>query len=290
MPIRALAAGGLIIGMLSCLPGEPATSGFYTALDDIPAAPAAIAPVSSFTQDCGRNEEGHRNTDNVITSPGTAGGAHHVHDYVGNLSTNAFSTNESLAAAATTCVTGDQSTYYWPVLRVHHSILPPIAVRISFHGNPFTEVVAVPRFLRVMTGDAKAATNGGRFERARWSCSGAPDRVTTRYPLCPHGQLVVRTLEFPSCWDGLRLDSPDHRDHVRFPAADGACPAKTFPIPRLEVKVSYAVAHGERYRLDSFPEQGGNPRTDHGDFIAVLPGQLQEKILAALGNRTDSPT
>jgi hypothetical protein len=212
-----------------------------------------------------------------------AGAAHHVHEYVGNLATDAFATEESLLAGGSTCASGDLSTYYWPVLRISHRIIEPAQVRIAFHGNELTDVVAMPRFLRISTGDARAMTSGGRHARARWSCSGAPERVTTRYPLCPEGQLVMRKFTFPNCWDGLRTDSPNHRDHVVFPAASGACPPKTFPIPRLEITVSYRLPHGARYRIDGFPEQRGSPATDHSDFIAIIPEPLMREILRTVG-------
>jgi hypothetical protein len=280
MPLRLAA---LIIGaVVICLPGEPQVTGFYVDLDRIPAVPQRPSTVA-FSQECGRNENGHRNSDNLVTSPGVAGAAHHVHEYVGNLATDAFSTEQSLQSAGTTCATGDLSTYYWPVLRVSHRIVEPSQVHISFHGNGLTEVVAMPRFLRMSTGNARAVTSHGQHARARWSCSGAPDRVTTRYPLCPEGQLVMRTFTFPSCWDGLRTDSPNHRDHVVFPAPSGACPPKTFPIPRLQVTVSYRLPHGALYRVDGFPEQGGSPATDHSDFIAIIPDPLMREILRTVG-------
>jgi hypothetical protein len=71
----------------------------------------------SFTTECGKNDEEHFNADNVIAAPGVKAGAHHVHDYVGNLDTSFQSSDESLAAADTTCAKGDQSTHYWPVIR-----------------------------------------------------------------------------------------------------------------------------------------------------------------------------
>ena len=80
-------------------------------------APGPGASTGTVTESCGRDEEGHRNSDNLVVCPGLAHGAHHTHDYVGNLSTTAFSTDASLAAARTTCTNGDRSTYYWPVLR-----------------------------------------------------------------------------------------------------------------------------------------------------------------------------
>jgi Domain of unknown function (DUF1996) len=262
--------------------GEPQATGFYVDPERLPLVHQP-PPAAAFSQDCGRNENQHRNRDNIVSSPGVAGAALHVHDYVGNLTTDALSTNESLLASGTTCLSGDLSTYYWPVLRVSHRIVAPANVRISFYGNELTDVVAIPRFLRLSTGDSRAATNGGRNARARWSCSGSPGQVTTLYPLCPDGQLVIRTFTFPSCWDGLRLDSPNHRDHVVFPAASGACPAKTFPIPRLEMTVSYRLPQGARYRIDGFPEQGGSPATDHSDVITIIPEPLMREILRAVG-------
>ncbi len=280
MPLRVAVL--IVCAVFLCFAVEPQATGFYVDLQRIPEAPQR-PPLAVFTQDCGRNEIGHRNSDNIVTSPGVPGAAHHVHEYVGNLTTQAFSTETSLQAGGTTCASGDLSTYYWPALRVSHRIVEPSQVRIAYQGNEFTEVVAMPRFLRISTGDARAVTNGGKNARARWSCSGAPQKVTTRYPLCPQGQLVVRTFTFPSCWDGLRTDSPGHRSHVVFPAASGACPPKTFPIPRLEVTVSYRVPHGARYRVDGFPEQGGSPVTDHSDFIAIIPEPLMREILRAVG-------
>src|SRR5512142_1093460 len=89
-------------------PGED-----YVAIQDVPVAPhppAATGPggsAGSFTSVCGRNEHGHRNADNLVVAPGLPGAAQHAHDYVGNVSTTASSTDQSLAAAGTTCSNGD---------------------------------------------------------------------------------------------------------------------------------------------------------------------------------------
>ncbi|MER5176961.1 DUF1996 domain-containing protein [Streptomyces sp. NPDC002896] len=246
------------------------------------------ASTGTFTEDCGRNENGHLNADNVVVSPGVTGGAHHTHDYVGNLSTNALSSNESLAAAGTTCVGGDRSTYYWPVVRrldrtgtdAHAvgggmdgnsgEILTPSSVRIEFRGNPVSKVVAMPRFLKLVTGDPVAVVTGDARVRAQWGCSGHAGRFTTKYTLCPEGSGPTRTLDFPSCWDGLSTDSADHRTHVVFPAANGVCPRATFPVPQLRITIAYDLPHGTRYAVDSFPEQHRDPKTDHAMFIDVM--------------------
>jgi hypothetical protein len=263
--------------------------------------PAAAALAGTFTSRCGRNLEGHRNSDNFITAPGRANGAHHVHDYVGNTSADGTSTDSSLAAAATTCARGDKSVYFWPVLRdIRHAgadadqpgggqdgnlgqILTPATVTLDFLGNPHAPVRPMPRFLRIVTGDAKAVTKGPGAARAWWTCSGTPGRASaTQYPLCPAGQLVQRTGEFPSCWNGTDLDSETHRTHVLFPEPTGACPAGTVPIPRLRITLSYLVPAGRSYAIDTFPDQGRKAVTDHFDFANLMPESLMRQAVACI--------
>jgi hypothetical protein len=262
--------------------------------------PGRDASTGTFVSRCGTNQNDHNNTDNYIVAPGVTNGAHHLHDYVGNLSTNAFSTDESLAAAGTTCRLGDKSTYYWPVLRVPGNaaddatqegnvgqILRPSSVTLQFRGNARGPVVSMPRFLRVITGNAKAATQEGANAKAAWSCTGFAGRVTLKYPLCPRGSQVVRTLDFPSCWDGENTDSANHRDHVVFPGAAGACPPGTRAVPQLRMRLTYSVPPGPVYAIDTFPEQLHNPITDHGDFENLMPARLMARAVDCINRDRD---
>jgi hypothetical protein len=274
----------------------------YVAIEEVPrerSVPRLVGPdasTGSFRSECGR--DGHRNHDNLVTSPGERGGAHHLHEYVGNKSTDAYSTSSSLAAAGTTCSNGDTSTYYWPVLRAGSSdhgshgshgggVLDPSSIQVRFEGNATSPVVAMPRFLRVLAGDAEAATSDDPVAIARWGCTGSPGRYTFLYPRCPSGQRVMRSFEFPSCWDGRRIDSPDHRAHVAFPSSDGSCPRNTFAIPRLRLRVTYAVPPGQEYSVDTLPAQNGSPLTDHADFINVMPPPLMSRAVACINTGRD---
>jgi hypothetical protein len=226
----------------------------------------------------------------------------HEHDYVGNVSTNAFSTNRSLSSAATTCDAGDRSTYVWPVLRVigRHSgapsppvagntgrILIPDSVLVEFRGNATTNVVAMPRFLHAVTGNATAHSQQGRnAAHVQWGCSAVPGKSTARYPLCPAGQQVTRTFDFPDCWDGLRTDSPNHRAHLVFTLDNGACPPQTFPVPRLHIVLSYTVPAGASFAIDTMPDQDRAPITDHSDFIEVMPEPLMAHAVTCINSGT----
>lgn len=257
----------------------------------------------SFTSRCGVSD--HNNPANFIVAPGVANGAHHVHDYVGNKTSDGFSTDDSLAAGGTSCANqGDKSAYYWPVLRITQAgdqgdanelggqaddnigtRIKASSVRLEFRGNPRSRVTAMPQFLRIITGDAKAAVvNGPANARAQWTCSNAPNRrLTDKYPLCGNAR-TVRILDFPSCWDGRNTDSANHRTHVVFPAADGSCPSGFKAIPQLRMTLSYAIPNGAKFALDSFPEELHKAITDHGDFVNVMSPTLMNQVVRCINS------
>ncbi|MFI7019383.1 DUF1996 domain-containing protein [Streptomyces sp. NPDC050164] len=270
----------------------------------------------SFTTNCGTNENENRNSDNVIVAPGVSNGAQHAHDYVGNQDNDAFTSDEQFLQADTSCQNqGDKSTYYWPVLRIQDgqnevdanapgggqdgnvgTIQQVAEAELKFVGNKKSDVVAMPTALRIITGDAKAFTNGLKNANTSWSCTGFEDRqVTDKYPICPEGSSVVRTSNFQSCWDGQNIDSANHRDHVAFVQADGSCPQGFQAIPQLQAKLVYDVPapqieNGQvqnAYALDGFPEQLHKPITDHNDFINFFDENVMNQMVQCINNGED---
>jgi hypothetical protein len=263
------------------------------------------ASTGTFVSDCGNNEELHQNTDNIVIAPGTPNGAEHLHDYVGNLDTTFASTEESLAAAETTCDNGDLSTYFWPILRnrspddgfdrasvkdennIGEPVLPA-DVLVEWRGNPTSEVVAAPRFLRLFSGDAKTITNGLGNARPTYTCTGFEDRIIDKYPLCPDGSNVVSIHDYPGCWDGENVDSENHRDHLAFADEEtGACPEGTVAIPQLRVTLTYGddlnnVAQG--FAVDGFSTEEHDPASDHAGAINVMPEDLMEEAVDAIND------
>ncbi|MFE1289881.1 DUF1996 domain-containing protein [Streptomyces sp. NPDC058751] len=271
--------------------------------------PQADASRGEFASSCGVNANGLFNSDNVIVAPGVTNGAHHFHDYVGNQSNSAFATDEDLSKADTSCQDkGDKSSYFWPVVRLQDGtqerdagapgggtegnsgkIVTPKQVTLNFVGNPRSKVTAMPRLLRIITGDAKAFVNGPANANASWSCTGFEDRqLKDKYPLCPQGSDVVRTFKFQSCWDGANIDSANHRTHVAFADAQGNCPGNFKAIPQLVQRIVYdidapSLQDGGRtsplFAVDSFPENLHKPITDHGDFINVFDDGLMKDVV-----------
>ncbi len=261
----------------------------------------------TFVTDCGTNAgQKHSNSDNFIVAPKTKNGAHHIHDYVGNTTTNGFSNDKSLDKGGTSCQNAaDKSAYFWVVIRDttkngvdankdgggkddnFGKVLTPTDAKIEFRGNPNSKVVAMPNHLRIITGDAKAVTNGPKNANAKWTCTGLENRTTTKYPLCPGGSQVERIIDFPGCWDGQNTDSADHRSHVAFANANGKCPNGFKAIPQLRYTLTYDVPQGENFALDTFPTENHNPLTDHGDFEAVMSKQLFSDIANCINSGED---
>ncbi|MFF0032253.1 DUF1996 domain-containing protein [Streptomyces avermitilis] len=263
----------------------------------------------TFTSSCGVNANKKFNTDNVIVAPGVTNGAHHLHDYVGNQSNDAFANNDTFAAAQTSCSNqGDKSSYYWPVVRIQNGtqdfdqnndgggkegnvgqIQQAKQASIKFVGNAKSKVVAMPKFLRIITGDAKTLTNGLGNANAHWSCTGFENKVqlTEQYPICPQGSSVVRSFAFQSCWDGQNIDSANHRTHVAFADAQGNCANGFKAIPQLTMRLVYnvpapTIENGQiknAYAVDGFPEQLHKASTDHDDFINVFDENVMNQMV-----------
>jgi hypothetical protein len=255
----------------------------------------------TFSVDCGTNQNNHHNSDNFIATPGVDHGAHHVHDYVGNRTTTARSTDRSLAAGGTTCANNDKSTYYWPVIRIKQEpngknnnqrgpdpgnigrLVEPSAVTIKFTSGGAGKVTALPQFLRSVTGDAKVITNGLANARPTWTCTGFENRITEKYPVCPQGSSVERIFNFPSCWDGQNLDSANHRTHLVFPRGNGQCPRGKKAVPALQYDLVYnTVPNGSVFAVDGFDGQLHNPATDHADWENVMTAQQMNGVVGCI--------
>jgi predicted outer membrane protein len=264
-------------------------------------APDANGSSGSFVSECGAPEAALRNSDNWIVAPGTVNGAQHMHDYVGSVATDASTDAGDLLVSETTCELDNRSSFFWPVLRDTAQVGPddnedgggldgnvgeiiePAQVVMQFLGNPTGPVSPMPQLLRVITGDAKAVTNGADNVQAQWTCRGFEDRATTQYPLCPDGSRLLRVLDFPSCWDGENLDSEDHRSHISFADEDtGACPQDTVAVPQLRMILAYDQPGGRNFALDGFPDQQHHPATDHGDFVNGMPDELMDAVVECL--------
>ncbi|WP_442785140.1 DUF1996 domain-containing protein [Amycolatopsis sp. H20-H5] len=163
-----------------------------------------------------------------------------------------------------------------------------MSARLTFKGSAAGKVSAMPKFLRILYGDAKVTTNGPANARPSWTCSGFEDRLTQKYPICPDGSNVKRIHTFPSCWDGKNTDSANHRTHIVFPDAGGKCKQGFRAVPELQISLTYNIPHNiqvaRQYKVDSFPEESHNPFSDHDDFANVMSQSIMNRLVNCVNN------
>ena len=218
----------------------------------------------------------HTLSDDPIVKPNLPG-ASHSHDFFGNVTTNAATTLTSLEAGGTTCVNKDDLSGYWvPSLTVNGTAVPPSFANVYYQnaGKPFRTIQTIPRGLEVVAGDSTATTPQS-LDIVSWNCGAQEDvNMSSTPPTCPGPTLTIH-INFPDCWNGTALDSPDHKSHLAYHNTDGSCPAGfPVPIPRVRVNVHYPTTGGPGVALAS-----GGQYSGHADFFnAWVPTELQHLV------------
>ncbi|KAJ3522357.1 hypothetical protein NMY22_g11926 [Coprinellus aureogranulatus] len=185
----------------------------------------------------------------------------HLHQIVGG---NAFDIGMSLdndlptMSTCTTCTYSEDFSNYWTaVLYFKHQngtyqrvpqrpgellgaanggmtlyyMQPTNGGKVTSFKKGFRMIVGDPmlRSFNSSSGDAnnlnfRCLSAGG----GNGGTSGAPGTDTRNLPAKPCAGGIRSEIVFPSCWDGVNLDTPNHRSHMAYPA-NGKCPS-THPV------------------------------------------------------------
>lgn len=231
----------------------------------------------NFVESC---RYSHQASDDPIVFPGQPG-ASHQHTFVGNRTTNAFSSFGSLRSGSTTCLRADDTAAYWvPALYQGSTPVLPVAAAVYYRRGTLAEVDPFPNDLRMIAGNARAASPQS-MRVTFWSCGVASGSGrSSSVPTCPEqrGSFLRLHVRFPECWDGRRLDSPDHSSHMAY-AVRGVCPS-THPVevPQITQIYRYPTRGGEGFSLAS-----GGVYSAHADFVnAWNPGALRQLVESCL--------
>ncbi|MEV7970750.1 DUF1996 domain-containing protein [Sphaerisporangium sp. NPDC088356] len=185
--------------------------------------------------------------DDPIVFPGLPG-ASHMHTFVGNTTTNANSNLASLLAGGTSCTNPhDKSAYWFPSFYNGNTLVQPTGPQVIYYKSGILEYWRVQNFpqgLRFVAGSPSATldqfrTSPGAVEG--FEC-GDISKVWDIPTSCPAGSQVNVRYQAPSCWNGVDLDSADHKSHMAYPV-NGYCPA-THPVavPMLEFKIAFPAS------------------------------------------------
>ena len=211
----------------------------------------------------------HNLPDDPIVYPGQAG-ASHMHTFMGSTVTNASSTLASLQAGGTTCLApGDKSGYWMPTMYDGATAVNPVGLQTIYYKsavNDYTSVRPFPPGLKFVVGSPAAtstqfATDPGFV--AGWECGNSFHNIDLPVD-CPGGGQVNVRYQAPSCWNGLYLDTPDHKSHMAYPVG-GVCPSDhPVALPMIEFKMAFPVSTANMSQLHL---SSGRGFSFHYDFF-----------------------
>ena len=205
----------------------------------------------------------HNLYDDPVVYPGRPG-ASHLHTFFGNTMANAHSTYESLRTTGQgTCEGGplNRSAYWIPaMMNGKGKVVMPDYVSIYYKRRPKKdqycqvqgkECVGIPRGLRFVFGyNMGLAADDPKQEPAHWKCEngfaagGVVEHDTIAGADCPSSTHIGAGFSGPDCWDGVHLDTPDHRSHVTYGSYGNwgynKCPAThPYVIPAFTIYAWY---------------------------------------------------
>ncbi|MHA6761056.1 DUF1996 domain-containing protein [Streptacidiphilus sp. PAMC 29251] len=269
------------------MPGMPGTSpsGAPATLPADATLPQKVVPTRTFSgpppqaqyheihADCTATRQ---LSDDPIVYPGQPGASHN-HTFIGNRGTDADSTPASLrAGGGTSCQDqGDTSGYWFPTLYQNDKVVNPTTVTVYYKSGvkDYRTVMPFPQGFRLIVGDMH--TPSAADFKGNWRCG---NQVSDTFPSsCPAGSSLVVHLQAPSCWDGIHLDTADHRSHMAYPVK-GVCPAAfPVPLPMLEIKVPYQLPGGSTAGLRY---SSGASYSFHYDFMNGWQQPRLEQLVA----------
>ena len=206
-------------------------------------------------------------SDDPIVYPGRAG-ASHLHTFMGNTTTDADTTLASLQAGNTACLApGDKSAYWMPTMLNGDEPVLPVGSQVIYYKSgvlDYTSVRPFPPGLRFIVGDMHATAqqflNDPGYVQG-WECGNSYKNAD--FPACPPGAQLNIRLQAPSCWDGLHLDSPDHKRHMAYPVSGRCAASHPVAVPMIEFKMAFPAGNDtSSVRLSS-----GRGYSFHYDFF-----------------------
>ncbi len=230
----------------------------------------------------------HYAKDDPIRYPGQPG-ASPLNSFFGNKTTNAASTGASISAGTGSCnyiAQYDHSAYWVPSIvytnpdgstgQYTNSGASDVVYYSRPGGTSGPKVQPFPKGLVMMAGNP-SATAAQSTSIIDFNCSGGPDSAGLM--TCPGGasNSLRGNVTFPNCWDGVHLDSADHKSHMAYAnATTGACPADhPVSLPQILFDLHYpTIGGGSNYFLSS-----GGIYSMHAEFIEGWDTRLEQGLI-----------
>ena len=228
----------------------------------------------------------HMKPDDAIMMPDMPGMAM-SHDFMGNRSTDAFSTAETLLQrSGTTCNNGADSTGYWiPTMKLPDGeIVHPTYIKTYYQAYNVGQypVTGYPHGLQLLAGDHRGNSPNPHISFLCANGNGYTNKANQICGLRSKGDAVQFNIGimFPDCWDGKNLKARGTKNAV-YSDNEGQCPADhPVKLPKVNMNVAYVLPQitsldVSKVELSLDPQLvdgeltplWGSIYTAHGDFM-----------------------
>jgi hypothetical protein len=292
---QAIAHGGIAVDTTTLPVAQPGVSSvLLSAPGSIPPAPAPgeWETDGAFRLICNWSKMSY---DDPIVYPNQPGAAHH-HTFFGNTAIDASTTSENIRSKGNASCRGGTINLsgYWVPSMIDTATGKPIAPKVLLiyyktgfwtYFNDGSVIQPIPKGLKMIAGDGGRSTAGGVGNFGCMMPAAGSDRAGTTGSAipknCQPGDELWARVQFPQCWDGVNLDSPDHKSHMSYPITywtgdplrQYRCPA-THPVvlPAITFAVEYTLpadANTSKWRLASDTYDSSTPAgySMHGDWM-----------------------
>lgn len=266
--------------------GTPLTTGFAVGSSVARVRPTTevaqpsteTPPTGAFRTVC---EPTHMANDDPIVFPGQPGRSH-LHTFFGNAGVNAHSTAISIRTTGNSSCRGgtlNRSAYWVPSMvdtRTNVAVMPRgsnFYYKTGYRGVRPQDVRPFPAGLRMIAGTPMNSTPGDPYGSNAWRfhCHAAGNGHGPSIPNCAPGDDMVQEVFFPQCWDGVNLDSADHKSHMAYAnGSNPGCPAShPVPLPEITFNIFYPVTNANEpthWRLSSDMYNGPAGYSSHADW------------------------
>lgn len=195
---------------------------------------------------------------------------------------------------------------------LYHSDLE-VYYKLGYQGVGYSDARSFPNGLQLIAGNAATATSPTSGSRVHYWCENNHQLERINYgvsiPVCNRGQILTMGIDFPQCWDGRNLTSPNGRSHMAYGTWQSGenretrgCPSShPVGLPHVEMFVRYYVAEANtaNWRLSSDNYTNGpGGYSGHADYIFAWNETAFDLVIQncyrtrldcgfTLGNRTE---